>query len=96
MNRSLQFGSRIAEEFMTPRTEIEALDADDTVADLVTASAGTGFSRFPIVRGDLDETIGIVHVKQVFGVPAAERSTTRLVSLASPVPTVPSSSTAMR
>ena len=91
VNRSLQFGSRIAEEFMTPRTEIEALDADDTVADLVTASAGTGFSRFPIVRGDLDETIGIVHVKQVFGVPAAERSTTRLVSLASPVPTVPSS-----
>lgn len=91
VNRSLQFGSRIAEEFMTPRTEIEALDADDTVADLVTASAGTGFSRFPIVRGDLDETIGLVHVKQVFGVPAAERSSTRLVSLAIPVPTVPSS-----
>ncbi|MCX2929664.1 hemolysin family protein [Mycobacterium sp. CVI_P3] len=90
VNRSLQFGSRIAEEFMTPRTEIEALDADDTVTDLVTASADTGFSRFPIVNGDLDETIGIVHVKQVFSLPSAQRSTTKLVSLAIPVPTVPS------
>lgn len=90
VNRSLQFGSRIAEEFMTPRTEIETLEADDTVIDLVTASAGTGFSRFPIVNGDLDETIGIVHVKQVFSVPADQRATTRLVALAIPVPTVPS------
>ncbi|WP_163702311.1 hemolysin family protein [Mycolicibacterium sarraceniae] len=91
VNRSLQFGSRIAEEFMTPRTEIEALEADDTVSDLVTASASTGFSRFPVVNGDLDETIGIVHVKQVFGVPAAQRPTTKLLTLAIPVPTVPSS-----
>jgi CBS domain containing-hemolysin-like protein len=91
VNRSLQFGSRIAEEFMTPRTEIEALEADDMVSDLVTASANTGFSRFPVVNGDLDETIGIVHVKQVFGVPAAQRATTKLLTLAIPVPTVPSS-----
>jgi len=90
VNRSLQFGSRIAEEFMTPRTEIESLEADDTVSDLVAASADTGFSRFPIVNGDLDETIGIVHVKQVFGVPAAQRATTKLLTLAIPVPTVPS------
>lgn len=91
VNRSLQFGSRIAEEFMTPRTEIEALEADDTVADLVTASADTGFSRFPIINGDLDDTIGIVHVKQVFSLPSAQRSTTKLLTLAIPVPTVPSS-----
>jgi CBS domain containing-hemolysin-like protein len=50
----------------------------------------TGYSRFPIVEGDLDETIGIVHVKQVFEVPQAERQHTRLASLALPVPTVPS------
>nr|WP_319434321.1 hemolysin family protein [Mycobacterium sp. RTGN5] len=91
VNRSLQFGSRIAEEFMTPRTEIEALESDDTVSDLVTASFNTGFSRFPIVNGDLDETIGIVHVKQVFSVPAAQRATTKLMTLAIPVLTVPSS-----
>lgn len=91
VNRSLQFGSRIAEEFMTPRTEIEVLQADDTVADLVAAADDTGFSRFPVVEGDLDETIGIVHVKQVFALPAEKRATTRLRALAIPVPKVPSS-----
>ena len=49
------------------------LQSDDTVADLITAATETRFCRFPIVDGDLDETIGIVHVKQVFGVPPAQR-----------------------
>ena len=50
---------------MTPRSKIESLHADDTVADLMDEAMETGYSRFPIVAGDLDETIGIVHVKQV-------------------------------
>lgn len=90
VDRSLQFGSRSAEEFMTPRTEIEVLQADDTLADLMAAAGRTGFSRFPVVTGDLDETIGIVHVKQVFGVRPEQRPATRLDGLAVPVPRVPS------
>ncbi|HET6736234.1 hemolysin family protein [Mycobacterium sp.] len=90
VDRSLQFGDRTAEELMTPRSKIEALEVDDTVADLVTAAIKTGYSRFPIVEGDLDETIGMVHVKQVFEVLPGRRASTRLASLALPVPTVPS------
>jgi len=90
VDRSLQFGARIAEEFMTPRTEIEMLQIRDTVADLQRAAIATGFSRFPVVDGDLDETVGIVHVKQIFEVPPAERSGVRLNRLAIPVPRVPS------
>lgn len=90
MDRSLQFGERTAEELMTPRTEIEAMQADDTVADLIEAAIGTGYSRFPIVEGDLDSTIGMVHVKQVFAIPHDERASTRLATLALPVATVPS------
>jgi CBS domain containing-hemolysin-like protein len=90
VDRSLQFGSRTAEELMTPRTEIVTLGVDDTVADLVAAAIQTGYSRFPIVAGDLDETIGIVHVKQVFEVPPEQHEKTPLVSLARPVAKVPS------
>jgi len=50
----------------------------------------TGYSRFPIVEGDLDETVGIVHVKQVFEVPPADRRETRLAALAQRVAVVPS------
>lgn len=90
MHRSLQFGALTAEELMTPRSKIVALQTDDTVADLVAAVADTGFSRFPVVRGDLDETVGIVHVKQAFAVPAGKRAQTLLTTVAKPVPVVPS------
>jgi CBS domain containing-hemolysin-like protein len=90
VDRSLKFGERTAEELMTPRPKIEALDADDTVADLLVKAMETGYSRFPIVEGDLDETIGIVHVKQVFAVPVDDRPRMRVAALAQPVTTVPS------
>ena len=90
VDRSLQFGSRTAEELMTPRTEIVTLEVDDTVADLVEAAIQSGYSRFPIVEGDLDETLGIVHVKQVFEVPPEQHKETRLASLMQPVARVPS------
>ena len=90
VDRSLQFGGRTAEELMTPRSKIESLEADDTLRDLVAKVRETGHSRFPVTEGDLDETIGIVHLKQVFEVPHAQRVHTRLAALAQPVPVVPS------
>ena len=90
VDRSLQFGARTAEELMTPRSKIEVLQADDTVADLVVKAMETGFSRFPIVEGDLDETIGMVHVKQVFEVAHGKRALSPLAGLALPVAKVPS------
>ncbi|UQX09867.1 hemolysin family protein [Candidatus Mycobacterium methanotrophicum] len=90
LHRSLQFGTLTAEELMTPRSKIVALQKDNTVADLVATAAKSGFSRFPIVDGDLDETVGMVHVKQVFEVPAAERQHTLLTAIAQPVAVVPS------
>jgi CBS domain containing-hemolysin-like protein len=90
VRRSLEFGGLTAEELMTPRSKIVALQTDDTVADLLAAAAESGFSRFPIVDGDLDETVGIVHIKQVFGVPPADRAHILLTTLVQHVPVVPS------
>jgi CBS domain containing-hemolysin-like protein len=90
VDRSLKFGELTAEELMTPRSKIVVLQSDDTVADLVSAATESGFSRFPIVEGDLDETIGIVHVKQVFEISPADRRNTVLATIALPVTVVPS------
>ena len=89
LDRSLRFGDLTAEDLMTPRVRVEALRTDATVVDLIAASRRTGFSRFPVHEGDLDDVRGVVHVKQVFGVPMDRRSTTRVATLARPVPTVP-------
>ncbi len=91
VDRSLRFGERSAEELMTPRVKIESLHIHDTVADLLDAAARTGFSRFPVVDGDLDDTVGVVHVKHAFTVPVSGRASTKLITLARKVPAVPSS-----
>lgn len=91
MDRSLQFGERSAEELMTPRVKVESLDKDDTIADLLAAAGRTGYSRFPVIDGDLDNTLGVVHIKQAFTQPAAQRRTIPLRLLARPVPVVPAS-----
>lgn len=89
IDRSLRFGATTAEEVMTPRSTIDSLDADDTVADLISLARETGHSRFPVRRGDLDDTLGVVHIKDAFSVPREERATTRLATLARRVPFVP-------
>jgi len=91
LDRSLRFGDRTADELMTPRVQVEALRCDDTVIDLTAAALRTGFSRFLVHEGDLDDVRGVVHVKQVFGVPVAQRGTTPMSALMRPVPTVPES-----
>ncbi|MEU5693829.1 hemolysin family protein [Actinosynnema sp. NPDC020468] len=89
LDRSLRFGDRTADELMTPRVKVESLRSDATVLDLLAKARETGFSRFPVYHGDLDEVRGIVHVKQAFGVPRADRATTAVSTLARSVQTVP-------
>lgn len=91
MDRSLEFGERSAEDLMTPRVKVESLDRDDTIADLIAASARTGYSRFPVIDGDLDNTLGVVHVKQAFVHPVHLRKKIPLSRLAVAVPIVPAS-----
>ena len=76
---------------MTPRVRVESLDADDSVAELVARSRRNGFSRFPVHERDPDAVLGVVHVKQAFGVPTAQREAVLLRELVQQVPTVPES-----
>lgn len=90
VNRSLRFGELTAEDLMTPRVTVDCLDRDATVRDLVIACSATGHSRFPVVDdSDLDELLGVVHIKQAFTVAPDEQATTTVAALARPVPRVP-------
>ncbi|HYQ64288.1 hemolysin family protein [Actinophytocola sp.] len=91
LDRSLRFGERSADELMTPRVQVESLPADATVVDLVDLARRTGYSRFPVYEGDLDDVRGVVHVKQAFSVPVDKRAATRISDLMQPVQTVPES-----
>lgn len=89
LERSFQFTERSAEDLMRPRSTVVSLSADDTVADLIAIASETGYSRFPVTLTDLDDTQGIVHVKQALTVKSTARHTTKLSLLARPVGRVP-------
>jgi CBS domain containing-hemolysin-like protein len=91
LDRSLRFGDRSADELMTPRVQVESLPVDATVVDLVDLARRTGYSRFPVIEGDLDDVRGVVHVKQAFSVPVDKRVATPVSELMLPVQPVPES-----
>jgi CBS domain containing-hemolysin-like protein len=91
LDRSLRFTDRVAEDLMTPRVRVDTLDAADSVADLVALARRSGHSRFPVHDGDPDAVLGLVHVKQAFGVEPSAREHTAVRDLVQPAEIVPAS-----
>ncbi len=91
LQRTLRLGDKIAADALTPRVAIEALPVDTTVGNLIERSGATGLSRFPVEGDDLDDIVGVVHVKDVLSVPLDRRVDAPLIDLVRPVLAVPES-----
>ncbi len=89
LTRSIRFTEKTAADALVPRVGVTALESDATVADLVAASLATGFSRFPVIGRDLDDCVGLVHVKSVYRLPAEQRANRPVTDLMTPVHAVP-------
>jgi putative hemolysin len=57
-----QLDDRTLPSLMVPRSEIEWLDASDSVAQAIAKAASTGHSWYPVCRGGLDEVVGVVKI----------------------------------
>ncbi|MEU9980746.1 hemolysin family protein [Streptomyces sp. NPDC050856] len=71
--RTLTLAELTAENVMTPRVQVIALEAQATAEDVANATRATGLSRFPVYRGGLDTVVGTAHIKDVLAVPASLR-----------------------
>ncbi|MEU6225009.1 hemolysin family protein [Streptomyces sp. NPDC047042] len=71
--RTLNLADLTAENVMTPRVQVVALDAQATCEDVANATRATGLSRFPVYRGNLDSVVGVAHIKDCLAVPAERR-----------------------
>ncbi len=71
--RTLNLADLTAENVMTPRVQVVALDTQATCEDVANATRATGLSRFPVYRGSLDSVVGTAHIKDVLAVPADQR-----------------------
>ena len=56
---------RLLTSLMLPRSDIEWLDASDTVAEAIAKAGVTGHSWYPVCRGSLDDVIGVVNVAKL-------------------------------
>lgn len=61
----LDLGDTTAEEVMTPRVDIIAVEDTETVRQAIDRMRGTGYSRLPVYHDDHDSIIGIVRYKDL-------------------------------
>jgi CBS domain containing-hemolysin-like protein len=62
---ALDFRRRVVRDIMTPRGEVVYLDIQDSFDANVQVAIESGHTRFPLVEGHLDNTIGLIHIKDL-------------------------------
>lgn len=64
---ALDLRRRMARDVMRPRQEIAAFDTDASIGECMETAERTRYSRFPLCEsGDLDRTLGVVHIKDLY------------------------------
>lgn len=66
VKRALRLDERRIDAIMTPRTQIIWLDLNDKTKINARKIVESGRSRYPVCRGDLDNVMGIVRVRDLF------------------------------
>jgi CBS domain containing-hemolysin-like protein len=89
--RSISFGDKDVEDALVPRTAVESVAEQDTLDDLIRRALDTGHSRFPVTGRDIDDIVGMAHIKDIYRVPPAERATTPVASIVQDAIVVPES-----
>jgi CBS domain containing-hemolysin-like protein len=77
---ALDLRRRVVREVMRPRQEMVVLNTEATIAECLEIADKTRYSRFPLCRsGDLDQTLGVVHIKDLYAMRLKARTGADLV-----------------
>ena len=70
---------RIARDVMRPRREIEGINTEASIEDCLELAERTRHSRFPLCSGgNIDETMGVVHIKDLYAQRRTAKTATEL------------------
>lgn len=61
----VEFGNKEVQQVMTPRTEVIAVDVESSYSDVYELIIESGFSRMPVFKETLDNTIGFLYIKDL-------------------------------
>ena len=72
LRNMLQFGDAIVDDVAVPRADIIAIDETALFTEVIDLFAEADHSRLPVFRERLDDVIGMIHIKDIFGLMARE------------------------
>jgi putative hemolysin len=79
---------REIKEVMTPRTEVEFLDAESTIPEAALVVEKLAHTKYPVINKTADEVVGFVHVRQLLSL-EARKSIKQLRDIAIAVESIP-------
>lgn len=59
-----EFGDKEARDVMSPRQKIVGIEADTEISEALDIMLENAYSRYPIYEEDLDNIIGVLHIKE--------------------------------
>ena len=62
---ALDMRRRVVRDIMTPRGEVVYLDIEQSFDENVQKALESRHTRFPLCRGHLDHTVGLIHIKEL-------------------------------
>lgn len=74
MQNALEFNKVIARDCLIPRNEVVAVEMETSLDDVRDLFVSTGLSKIVVYNGDIDQTIGYVHSKDLFKNPTSVKS----------------------
>lgn len=69
MDAIFELDDKDAKAIMTPRTDMVAIDYEDSFEENMKIMAENHYSRYPVYREDKDNIIGFVHIKDAYLLP---------------------------
>ena len=66
VNRALQMRELVVQDVLLPRSQVVICDLEETLEANLKIMKQAGHTRFPLCRGNLDDCIGILHIKDIF------------------------------
>ena len=61
-----EFSRRTVRQIMVPRTDVAILSTTRTIEENLQTIQTTRHTRYPLCDGNLDQTVGLIHVKDLF------------------------------
>jgi len=66
INKALLLPELVVSDILVPRNQVQWLDLQASTEENLDKARQSGHTRFPLCEGDLDQCIGIIHIKDVF------------------------------